>query len=134
MGNLGWMANARDLAEDARRVAAQTQELYLLLGESQEHQSQLRTLIPESAGHDRPRSAPKSETITQQLCTKTSSKYLLSSAAPTTAFLGMQGVSKRTRGCTRHFRLAWQPLDLCRGPAGTARAGRIWKELSQVAD
>lgn len=128
------MATARDLAEDARRVAVQTQELYLSLGESREHQSQPRTSIPEPAGHDGPHSAPKSETVTRRLRTKTSSTCLFSSAAPTIAFLGMQGVGKRTTGCKRHFRLAWQPPDLYQGPAGAAGAGWVWKELSQVAD
>lgn len=132
MGNAGWMATTRDLAEDARRVAVQTQALYLSLGESQEHQSQPRTSIPESAGHDRPHPAPKSESVMRRLRTKTSS--LFSSAAPTIAFLGTQGVGKRTRGCKRHFRLVWQPPDLYQGPAGPAGAGWVWKELSQVAD
>lgn len=117
-----------------RRVAVETREQYLPLGESQERQSQLRTLIPESAGNDRRCSAPKSETMTPQLRTKIASKCLFCSAAPTTAFLGMQGVGERTRVCPRHFRLAWQPLDLCQGPVGATRDEQIWKELSyQVA-
>lgn len=129
MGNAGWMATTRDLAEDARRVAVQTQELYLSLGESQEHQSQPRTSIPESAGRDRPHPAPKSETVTQRLRTKDLKHVLVLQCSPNHCLSGHAGGRQENHGMQEAF----QTCLAASGPLPRAcRSRRRWVGLERA--
>lgn len=83
------------------RAAVQPRELYLPLGESQDRQSQPGTLISESAGHTRSRSAPKSETITRRLLTKTSSKCFVLQCSPNRCLSGHAGGWRENQGDAR---------------------------------